>query len=66
MKVKQRELQDKSNSLVDLAKCRPFHEDSRNSFLPIISCAYQQMQVKTTTVAAISGSVDLNIHKGKS
>ncbi|VDP24917.1 unnamed protein product [Schistosoma curassoni] len=33
--------------------------------LALLSHARQQMQVKTTNVAAASESVDLNIHKGK-
>ncbi|VDO54196.1 unnamed protein product [Schistosoma margrebowiei] len=34
--------------------------------LALLSQSQQQMQEKTTSVAAVSAAVDLNIHKGKS
>ncbi|VDO60113.1 unnamed protein product [Schistosoma margrebowiei] len=34
--------------------------------LPLLSHTHEQMQMTTTSVASISASVDLNIHKGKS
>ncbi|VDO54997.1 unnamed protein product [Schistosoma margrebowiei] len=33
--------------------------------IALLSCTHEQMQIKTASVAAISASVGLNIHKGK-